>query len=482
MGWLADKNFHLRGYEGTLNNSCVTIAEVLQQAGYDTYMSGKWHVTNYTSPEGPKDNWPMQRGFEKFYGIIKGGGNYYDEATLCRGNELIAPATDPEYHPRSFYFTQAVSDNAVRFIRNQPGDKPFFLFVSYTTPHWPMQAPENDIQAYKGVYDKGWDTIRQRRFERMKSLGILGPQARLSPSDAPSWETTKNKPAMARRMETYAAMITVMDRGIGQICDELKRRKQFDNTVILFLSDNGGNAEVEGGGVTKPIVDTAGLKPVAKDSVQYDIWTPYTRTGEVVMGGLDVMAGPARSFVSYLKGWANVSNTPFRKYKHWTNEGGISTPLIVHWPDGIKAKGVLRTQVEQLIDLMPTAVELAGASYPKEYHGHAILPMEGRSMVPSFDDRAQVQRPLFWEHETHRAARLGHWKIFATGSLDSPWQLYDMDNDRTESLDLSERYPAIVQQMQDLWMKWALRCQVFPSPYKPLKDLDVDSLRRRYRN
>lgn len=482
MGWLADKNFHKPGYEGTLNDQCVTIAQVLKGAGYSTYMSGKWHVTNYATANGPKDNWPLQRGFDKFYGIIKGGGNYYDEATLCRGNELISPTMDPQYHPKAFYFTNAVSDNAVKFIDEHTDSNPFFMYVAYTTPHWPMQAPPAAIQQYAKQYDAGWEVTREARYERMKALGILGPDAQLSPSDAPSWDGIKNKQAMARRMETYAAMITIMDQGIGEIMNELKRKHEFDNTIILFLSDNGGNAEVEGAGPSKPIVDTAGLIPIKKGAVQYDIWTPYTRSGQVVMGGLDVMAGPANSFVSYLKGWANVSNTPYRKYKHWANEGGISTPLIVHWPGGIKSKGVIRPQVEQLIDIMPTLVELAGATYPKNYKGHAILPMEGLSMVPTFENKRAPQRPLFWEHETHRAVRLGHWKILSTGPLTTPWKLYDLNTDGIEETDLSAEHPVVVQQMKEMWMKWALRCEVFPSPYKPLQDIDVDSLKRSYEN
>lgn len=481
MGWLADKNFHLPGYEGTLNHRCVTIAEVLRGAGYDTYMSGKWHVTNYTDQNGPKDSWPLQRGFEQFYGIIKGGGNYYDEATLCRNNELISPATDPLYHPRRFYFTDAVSDNAVRFIDGHTDTKPFFLYVAYTAPHWPMQAPEEAIRPYAGTYDQGWEQLRKTRLERMKALGIIGPDARLSRSDAPSWDSVRNKKAMARRMETYAAMISVMDEGIGRIVRELKEKGLYDNTVILFLSDNGGNAEIEGGGADQPIRDTAGAVRPGPQDVQYEIWTPYTRKGQVVMGGLDVMAGPANTFVSYLQGWANASNTPFRKYKHWVNEGGISTPLIVHWPRGIQAKGAIRTQTAQLIDIMPTLAALAGARYPSVYDGHRILPMEGISMVPTFDNKPLPQRPIYWEHETHRGVLWGRWKLLSTGPLSTPWELYDMTSDRIEEADSASLHSDLVKRMADMWMRWAVRCEVFPSPYKPLKTVSADSLERALR-
>lgn len=487
LGWMPDIDFHLPGYTDELNHECVTIAEVVKQAGYSTYMAGKWHLCHNIHAGGPDHDWPLQRGFERFYGILTGAGNYYDPPSLCRGNKLITPFSDPEYHPDHYYFTNAITDNSVRFIKNRAQNKPFFMYVAYTAAHWPMQAPDEEIEKYKGNYAAGWDVLRRARFKREKELGIIDSSTILSPLDTHPWAEETDKPAMERRMETYAAMITIMDRGVGEIVKELKKEGIYNNTVIIFLQDNGGNAEGVGyggpnGGDPHPEAqDTATLKRLPKESVQYAVNPPITRDGKFVMAGKRVMAGPADTYLAYLKPWANLSNTPFRKYKNFTYEGGISTPLIIHWPDGIKAKrGALRNKAGHEIDIMPTIAQLANASYPKEYKGQEITPLSGVSLVPTFTNQSLSPRAIYWEHQANRAMRMDKWKIVSGAVLHGqygkwetftsiPWQLYDIENDRSELKDLSAQYPMVIKKMAVMWEKWAHQSNVYPMPWKEEK-------------
>lgn len=487
LGWMTAVGYDLPGYQDELNKHCVTIAEVMKNAGYATYMDGKWHVAKNTREDEPKYNWPLQRGFDKYYGIIKGASNFYDPGTLCRGNHLITPFNDPEYQPENYYFTDAISDNAVRYIRENKKNKPFFMYVAYTAAHWPMQAPEEAIQKYKGKYDAGWEQLRRNRLKKMKEVGVIDSTADLSPLDTHPWSEEKDKKAMARRMETYAAMIDIMDQGIGRIVDELKAKGIYDNTVIFFLEDNGGNAEGIGygsgpEGATEPVAnDTTNLNPLEKNKIQYDINPPITRDGRVVMQGKQVMAGPADTYLAYLKPWAQVSNTPFRKYKHFVHEGGIATPLIVHWPTGIKSKGEISTQISHVIDIMPTIVALGNAEYPSTYKGNQITPMAGTSLVPAFSDKPLPARVIFWEHEMNRSVRMGKWKLVSTGELsdggygtwkyyqNGPWELYDMEKDRGELKNLAGQYPEVVHEMANKWQQWAEEVHVFPTPWKEKK-------------
>lgn len=487
LGWMPDKNFHLPGYTDELNNHCVTIAEVLKKFGYTTLMTGKWHLSRNVKAGGAEHDWPLQRGFEKFYGILTGAGNYYDPPSLCRGNTLITPENDPDYHSDHYYFTNAITDNSIRFIKDRPKDKPFFMYVAYTTAHWPMQAPEAAIDKYKGKYNAGWDALRQQRFEREKELGVIDSSTTLSPLDTHPWSEEKDKPAMERRMETYAAMISIMDKGIGEIVNELKKEGIFDNTMIIFLQDNGGNAEGVGygkgpdGEIRSVAKDTATLKPLGKDEIQYAVIPAITHNGAVSIMGKKVMAGPENTYLAYLKPWANLSNTPFRKYKNFTYEGGISTPLIIHWSDGIKVeRGALRKQVGHEIDMMPTILQLAHASYPTNYNGHKITPVSGVSLVPTFTDQALQPRAIYWAHQANRAMRMGKWKIVSGAELHgpysqwktftrTPWQLYDMENDRSELKDLSAQYPDVVNKMSAMWEKWAHQTHVYPMPWKEVK-------------
>ncbi len=482
LGWMTGTDFHLPGYTDELNKHCVTIAQVLKNAGYSTFMSGKWHLSHNVKDDGPKYNWPLQRGFDKFYGIITGAGNFYDPATLCRGNNLISPYNDPEYHPKDFYFTNAITDNAIKYLQEAPDQKPFFMYVAYTAAHWPMQAPETEIQKYKGKFSAGWDVLRHERLKREKELGLVDPRTNLSPLDTHPWAEETDKPAMERRMETYAAMISIMDGGIGKIVSELKKEGKYDNTIILFLQDNGGNAEGVGfggpDGETRTVAkDTSAVKHLKKDDVQYEVISQITRDGKMVKMGKDVMAGPADTYLSYLKPWANLSNTPFQKYKNFSFEGGISTPLIVHWPNGIKSKGELRREPGHEIDIMPTLVELAGASYPKEFNHDTITPVSGVSLVPGFADKPLPERAIYFEHEANRAMRLGKWKIDSGGILEGPygkwktyvelpWRLYDLENDRSELMDISAQYPDQVKKMVAMWEEWAKKDHVYPMPWK----------------
>lgn len=454
----------LDGYRGNLNNQCATIAGVLKPAGYRTYMCGKWHVTRHLTHDSDNSAWPLQRGFEKFYGTIKGGGNYYDPTALCRQNTFITPVTDPEYKTDQYYYTDAISDNAVRYLEQhgkESPEKPFFLYLAYTAAHWPLHAHEKDVAKYKGQYDKGYEAVRVARFARMKELGLLAPDAKLTPAAA-DWADVKDKAWEARNMEVYAAMVDSMDQGIGRVVNQLKKDGRLENTLIFYLQDNGGCAETIGR--TSNGDGPGNLKPMAPGEFQTRTSPPMqTRDGRWVRSGPGVMAGPVDTFLSYGKGWANVSNTPFREYKHWTHEGGISTPLIAHWPAGIAEarRGKLEPQPGQLVDLMATCVDVAGATYPTEQRGEKIKPMEGASLAPAFGGGALARsKPLVWEHEGNRAVREGKWKLVAMENR--PWELYDIDADRIESNNLAATQPEKVKELAAAWDAWAARANVLP--------------------
>ena len=459
----------LEGYRGQLNRKCMTMAEVLKGAGYSTYMSGKWHLTPYlannlVSP--PKDNWPLQRGFDRFYGTIHGAGSFFDPNSLTRNNTYITPANDPEYRPETYYYTDAISDNAVKYIREHDKDKPFFMYVAYTAAHWPMHALEKDIAKYKGVYDEGWDAIREARYEKTRSLGLVDENCKLAPAVNPGWENEKEKAWRIRCMEVYAAMVDSMDQGIGRITGELKSRGQFENTLVFYMQDNGGCAEKYGlrSNQAKKFQPRAAM---GKDELQTLMTPRYTRDGQPVLTG-HVMPGPATTAIGYDQPWANVSNTPFREYKHWVHEGGISTPLVVHWPAGITATNELRQQPGHLIDIMATCVEVAGATYPKSYKGETIRPLEGRSLVPVFAGKEIDRELLFWEHHGNCAIRVGDWKLVRKGTQSSKeiknWELYDLSRDRSELNNLAAKKPELVKKLAAQWEAFALHAHVKPWP------------------
>ncbi len=463
----------LPGYKGDLGTDVQTIAEVLKPAKYSTYLSGKWHVTPKVTPGSSQHNWPRQRGFDRFYGTIHGAGSFFDPNSLTRGNTLISPYADKEYEPEVFYYTDAINDHATRFINEHKGDDPFFLYVAHTAPHWPMHALPEDMEKYKGRYDEGWEVIRQARYQRQLEMGLIDPKWKLSPRDAEAWKDAKNKEWEIRLMEAYAAMVDRLDQGLGKVIGALEKRKMLDNTLIMFIADNGGCAEGMGRkeGIQYKDSDPEILKPMKATDLQMDMIPKRTRDGVVMKQGTEVMTGGADTYHGYGKAWANVSNTPFREYKHWVHEGGISTPLVAHWPKGISAKlrGKFEHQPAHLIDLMATCVDLAKADYPKEVKGQKIVPMQGVSLKPTFSGKAiKREDPIYWEHEGNRAIRIGKWKLVAKGA-NGAWELYDLDADRSELNDLSEKHPQRAKEMADQWEAWAIEAKAKPWPWNRKK-------------
>lgn len=449
IGHMEQPRGKLEGYQGDLSRNALTLAEMLKTAGYGTYAVGKWHVTPFNAklewsrqPVRSQDNWPLQRGFDRFYGIISGGGSYFEPSSLARDNTRITVQNDLEYQPKSYYFTDAITDQAVNLLaahhENQPG-QPFFMYLAHLAPHNPLHAREEDIARYQGKYANGYEPIRKSRFERAKQLGVIDEGWDLS-SQAQDWEKVKNKAWESRCMEVYAAQVERMDHGVGRIVTELKKQGQLENTLILYLHDNGACAEPTGRGTA---TDWGG------------------RTFNIEPG---VMPGPDNTFIAYGEGWANVSNTPFRSYKHYVHEGGIATPLIAHWPARIKQQGRIVSEPGHLVDIMATCVEVSGASYPEQYSGNKIQPMEGRSLVPSFTGEKLPDRPIGWEHEGNRAFRQGKWKLVAKGS-EGAWELYDMKNDRTEMHDLAPQNPRLVADLSAQWESWARKTRVLPWPW-----------------
>ncbi len=439
------------GYTGNLNNRCVTIAEALKPGGYRCYMSGKWHVAS--SLVEPSDTWPLQRGFDEFFGTIIGAGSFYNPNTLTRGNDNIEHEAAED---NDFFYTDAISDQAARYIREHESrypDAPFFQYVAYTAPHWPLHAHEEDIAKYKGRFDAGWDRLREERMQRLIDMGLIDPAWKLTGRDPsqPAWEDADNKVWRLRCMEVYAAQVDRMDQGIGRILEALEETARIDDTLIIFLSDNGACAE--------DIPDDVVMEQMVNDLM---IARSQTRNGEeVILGNLpEIMPGPENTYQSYGVAWANMSNSPFRLYKHWAHEGGVSTPVICHWPKGISDAGGVRQTPCQLPDIMATLVEIAGAEYPEIYAGNPILPLEGQSLVPVFARDYLPERPLFWEHEGNAAVRLGRWKLVR--EYPGEWELYDMLEDRTETNDISSQHPNVVVHLGRQYEAWAERCGVIP--------------------
>ncbi|MEM8913527.1 MAG: arylsulfatase [Planctomycetota bacterium] len=461
------------GYRGELSRTCVTIPEVLRPAGYRTYMSGKWHVTKATHPktEADKHNWPLQRGFDRFYGTIHGAGSFFDPNTLTRDNQYISPVTDPEYQSDEqangvFYYTDAIADHASRFIREhhvESGEQPFFMYVAFTAAHWPMHALDHDIAKYQGRYDGGYQAIRDRRYRRMLELGVIESSNTVNWPIPDSFKETIHWEWDRRNMEVYAAMVDSMDQGIGRIIASLESTGQLDNTLICFFQDNGGCAEGYGrGGVGERRADAPTLDPLPDDYLQPDMTPKQSRDGYAMRTGKGAMAGPADTAIGYGKGWATVSNTPFREYKHWVHEGGISTPLIMHWPARMKRAGQLETSPSHLIDLMATAVDAADASYPKVFHDNqAIQPPEGISLLPHMVGDTVKREAIYWEHEGNRAVRAGDLKLVAKGAKGA-WELYDLSTDRSEQNDLSDQFPDDAERLAAMWRAYAERAQVLP--------------------
>ena len=416
----------IAGYRGQLNTSCVTMAEVLRPAGYFTAMSGKWHVGQEHGVV------PWKRGFDRSLNAPAGGfyqGSSPRAKLYLNGEEL---ANDDARLPKNWYSTDLWTDYGLKFIDEARAvQKPFFLYLAHNAPHFPLQAPAEDIAKFRGNYKAGWDKLREERYARQKQLGLIDPAWAMSPrADAvKAWDalSAAEQDRFDHIMAVYAACVYHMDLAMGRLVDGLKERGVLDNTLILFMSDNGGNAESGVNG--------------------RDEGDPTT--------------GPSQWYCG--ESWANLENTPFRRYKHFNHEGGIATPLIAHWPAGIKAKGEFRTQPGHLIDIMATVVDVGGAKYPTQFNGQAIQPMEGRSLVPAFANQAIARDALFWEHEGNAAVRVGDWKLVRQGR-NGAWELYNLKADRTELHDLAATESARAQELAAKWEAWATRAHVKPYP------------------
>lgn len=483
LGHMTASRYLEPGYVNTIGPQCVTIGQVLKTAGYRNYHVGKWHVfkesdsTNRANPN--FKNWPKQRGFDRNYAMLSGAGSFFDPKTMVRDNTRISVAADKEYQPETYYFTDAISDHAVTYIkdhRKAHADKPFFMYVAYTAAHWPMHALPKEIAKYKGRYDAGYDAIRRARYKKAKQEGVIGDESPYTPTVG-NWDNVKHRQWELRCMEVYAAMVDNMDQGIGRIVGTLKDEKIFDNTLICFMQDNGGCAEdmgrrARGKHKTRPDKPT---KPAMKNTdLQMDMIPSQTRDGYPILMGPGAMPGPADTYIGYGQNWANVSNTPFHEYKHYVHEGGVSTPLIISYPKGISKSGSIAKDISHLIDIMATCVDYAGATYPSKHAGQSITPMQGISLRPIFEGKALKRgKPVFFEHSGNSAIREGRWKLVAkkSGVRADKWELYDMEVDRSEMDNLAEKHPERVEEMKKRWYAWAKEAQVFPSIHlgdKPL--------------
>lgn len=464
------------GYQGYLNERCVTIAEALRPAGYRTIMSGKWHVGGQytTDPQKsardagqPHFPTPLQRGFDHHFGTLAGAGSYFNPHTLMLDGEFV-DANDrrvqwgAEETPDGFYYTDAIGRFAAAQIERAAQDAtPFFVYAAYTSPHWPLHALPEDMARYRGRYRAGWDALRTERHARLKELGIVSDSWEITPRDAnsPDWNdlSPDRQDWEDARMAAYAAQVEAMDRSVGRIVDSLRRTGQLENTLILFLSDNGGCAEF------------------LKEDGTHGSAAPLTRDGRPITVGNrpGLVPGPADTYMSYDLPWANASNTPFRLYKHWVHEGGIATPLIAHWPAALghqssgvaEAGGGISAAAGHLIDIMPTIMDATGVSYPSERGGVALPPLEGESLLPAVrgDLAWRRSKTIFWEHEGNCAVRSpgdNRWKLVR--KFPGEWELYDMHADRTELHDLTATEPDRTHEMTTQWEEWAARCNVLP--------------------
>ncbi|GAA4799512.1 arylsulfatase [Olivibacter ginsenosidimutans] len=454
------------GYQGHITENTVTLAEVLKQAGYQTAMVGKWHVSNTIEQKdseeqlkwlnhqvhyplfSPIEQYPTRRGFDKFYGTIWGVVDYFDPFSLVNGEEAVQEV------PSNYYHTDALNDTAAHYIKSLvQGDQPFFLYLAHNAPHWPLQALPEDIAKYEKTYQVGWYAIRKQRYERMVALGLIDPkQTPLSQAlkADENWESNPSKAWDAHAMAVHAAMVDRMDQGIGRVIKALEESGALANTLILFLSDNGASPEncaAFGPGFDRP-GETRDGKPISY---------PVNK---------DVLPGPQTTYASIGAKWANVANTPYREAKAQSYEGGVRTPLIAYWPEGLKApKGSISKQVGHVMDFMATFIDLAAAKYPTTYKGHEIVAAEGLSLVPSLQGQSAVgHQELFNEHYNAKYVRQGDWKLVAKPN--GQWHLYHLVEDGSENHDLAATYPDKVKELETKWNIWAKAHHVYPKPGK----------------
>jgi len=416
-------------YTDGIGPHTATFGELLQAGGYRTYHVGKWHVGGIGGKT-PGANHPRRRGFERAFGTA-GGGSFFDLKPLYLDDDPIEPEAE-------YYATDVFTDYAVKFLDEhgkRGGDQPFLLHLCYTAPHFPLHAKPADIEKYRGKFDHGWDRERERRFARQLELGLFAKDTKLAPRDpvAKPWDelSAEERTEFARRMEVHAAMVDCMDQGIGRVLAAIEKLGATDNTLVLFLSDNGASAEA------------------------LDTWPNPARghkPGSVV--------GTAESHRCLEVGWATAANTPFRMHKMWVHEGGIATPLIAAWPKGIAARGGLTQQVGHVIDLLPTFLELAGDEYPQKFADRELRPLDGQSLVASLKGKTPEERTLGWEHEGNRGLRAGDWKVVST--YEGEWELYNLASDRTETNNLAAREPARLRKLTDQWQAWSDKVGVTP--------------------
>ena len=413
-------------YQGWMDTAIPTLPGLLQTAGYGTYLAGKWHLAS-----GQPETWPLQRGFDRFYGHLAGTSDFFNPTHLFRGNVPISASGE------RYYLTDALTDQAIDFLsdhQNERGDHPFFLYLSYNAPHFPMQCMPEDYEKYRGRFMEGWDVLREKRLKKQIELGLVPPNTRLSPrpEQVPAWDTLspQKQNEMDAIMSTYAAMIDRVDQNIGKLLNFLEHSQHLDNTLIFFLSDNGGEAESGAFG-------------------QFE----FADLGQYGKGGW-----------KYGRGWATLSNTPFREYKHFTHQGGVQTPMVAHWPEQIPSDPPNRIvrQFGYLPDIVTTCLEVAAATRPTEFMGKPIPEMDGVSLLHVFKGGSDPihREPIFVEHEGNRIARDGKWKLVAYHN--KPWELYDMEMDRSEIGNLADKYPEVANRLQLAYEEWADRCGVIP--------------------
>jgi arylsulfatase len=421
--------YAIRAYNGR----DATIAECLAQGGYSRYMAGKWDMVADIGGDSRKT--PQARGFEHFFGTPMGCGSYFAPMKLTRDGE---PAEQESMAP-GFYYTDAITDNAVQYINTAPQDKPLFLYAAYTAPHWPLHAREEDIAKYKGRFQVGWDRLREERLVRMKKMGLVDADVPLSPREknVPAWENEKHPEWKQRLMEVYAAQIECMDRGVGRILQALDKSGRRDNTLIIVTSDNGACAE-------EYSPDRPG-----------NYLNEKTRDGRPLrVGNLpEIMPGPEDTWQSYGRAWAALSNTPLRRCKGEEYEGGIRVPLIANWPGKISKPGSIVHDMAHVIDLLPTVLDAAGLEYPRTFQSREVLPPDGKSLLSAFKDEALPKHDfLFWEFGAMRAVRQGDWKlVYPRGG---PWELYQIPDDPIEGDNLAAKFPERVEQMSVRWNEW----------------------------
>ncbi|MFM7243287.1 MAG: arylsulfatase [Planctomycetaceae bacterium] len=427
VGHMTD-DAHLPGYRGRLDDDCPTIAEALRDAGYFTCMAGKWHVGQNHGVA------PWNRGFTRSLNPAAGGFYFagsprYD---LSLDGEAIA-ADDPRL-PQDWYTTDLWTTFGLKFIDEaRAAHKPFILYLAHNAPHFPLQARAEEIAKFRGRYRDGWDALARRRVERQQQLGLVDPRwtPAARPATVSAWDSLppEEQERFEHLMAVYATTVHLMDRAVGDLVAGLRDRGLLDDTLILFLSDNGGNAE------SGPAGRTVG-DPTRPDSSWF--------CGE---------------------GWAWLQNVPFRKSKHFVHEGGIATPLIAHWPKGIAARGEWRSQPVHVIDILPTCLDVASAPVPKSRDGRPAAPPEGRSLTAAFRGEQLRRDAIFWEHEGNAAVRVGDLKLVRSGR-DGPWELYNLAADRTEQHDLVAERPADAADLAATWRAWAERVHAEPGPAK----------------